>query len=88
MNSCVKANEAAFLSAVNTLHALLISQKGPPLATQSVSVADPGFLVGGRRAIGGGGTDLRRRHFLVKTCVKMKELDSVGGAGGAPWICQ
>ena len=26
-----------------------------------------------------GGTNLRRRHFSAKTCVKMKELGPVGG---------
>ena len=36
--------------------------------------------VGGRRAIGGGGTNLRCGNFLAKTYVKMKEFDPVGGA--------
>ena len=34
-------------------------------------MVDPGFPVGG-------GTDLRRVHFLAKTYVKMKEMDPVG----------
>ena len=37
---------------------------------------DPGFPVGG-------GANFRRRHFSVKTYVKTKELDPVGGGGGA-----
>ena len=44
---------------------------------QEYPVADPGFPIGG-----GGGTDLRCGHFSVKTCVKTKELDPVGGGGG------
>ena len=39
------------------------------------SVADPGFPVGG------GGMDLRRRHFSPKMFAKMKELGPVGGGG-------
>ena len=31
-----------------------------------------------------GGADPRCRHFTVKTCAKMKELDPVGGAPAAP----
>ena len=47
------------------------------------AVADPGFPVGG-------GANLRRVHFSVKTYVKTKEIDPVGGGvrRGAPWICQ
>ena len=42
------------------------------------TVADPGFPVGGgRRPVGGGGADLRRVHFSVKTYAKMKEMDPV-----------
>ena len=45
-------------------------------------MADPGFPVGGapthRR-----GANLLRVHFLAKTYVKMKEIDPVGGGGGA-----
>ena len=40
-------------------------------------VADPGFPVGG-----GGGADLQGIHFSVKTYVKTKEMDPVGGGGG------
>ena len=36
------------------------------------------FPLRGCQAVGGGGTDLRCRHFSVKTDVKMKELDPVG----------
>ena len=39
------------------------------------AVADPGFPVGG------GGANLRCVHFLVKTYVKTKEIDPVGGGG-------
>ena len=52
---------------------------------RNIAVADPGFPVRG------GGADLRRIHFLVKTYAKTKEMDPVGGgecAGGAPWIRQ
>ena len=40
---------------------------------------DPGFPVGGPPTLIGGGTNLRRRHFSVKTYVKMKEFGPVGG---------
>ena len=46
------------------------------------AVVDPGFPVGGHQPVGG--HDLRHTHFLVKTCVKMKELDPVGGVLAAP----
>ena len=39
----------------------------------------------------GGGVDLRRGHFLVKMCVKTKELAPVEGRGGrAPenFVCR
>ena len=54
-----------------------------------LAVADPGFPVGRGVALSRwGGTNLRRRCFLAKTDVKMKELDPVGGGGahtsGAP----
>ena len=53
-------------------------------------MAEPGFPVGGRRAIGG--ANLRHRHFSVKKYAKTKELDPIGGggedAGSAPWIRQ
>ena len=47
-----------------------------------LSVADPGFPVGG--------ANLRRLHFLAKMYVKTKEIDPVGGAraGGTTWIRQ
>ena len=52
-----------------------------------MTVADQGFPVGGRRAIGG--ANLRCRCFLAKTYVKTKELDPVGGGGATPpWIRQ
>ena len=38
-------------------------------------MADPGFPVGG----GGGGTDLRRRHFSAEMYAKTKELGPVVG---------
>ena len=54
------------------------------------TVADPGFPVGGRRPVGG--ANLRCIHFSVKMYAKMKEIDPVGGGGGAPatppWIRQ
>ena len=43
-------------------------------------MADPGFPVGGG-ADPLGGANLRRIHFLVKTYVKIKEIDPVGGGG-------
>ena len=44
------------------------------------------LVSGGSRISRWVGADLRRRHFLVKTYVKTKELDPVEGArtGGAP----
>ena len=36
------------------------------------------FPLGGRRPIGGG-SNLRRVHFLAKTYAKTKEIDPVGG---------
>ena len=52
-------------------------------------MADPGFSVGGGADLLGG-ANLRHVRFSVKTNVKTKELDPVGGAraGGAPWIRQ
>ena len=48
------------------------------------AVADPGFPVGGGGALTRwGGANLRCVHFLVKTYAKMKEIDPVGGGGGA-----
>ena len=44
-----------------------------------LSVADPGFPVGGGRAPIRGGMDLRHRHFLVKMYAKTKELGPMGG---------
>ena len=44
-----------------------------------VAVADPGFPFGG----GGDGANLQHGHFSVETRAKMKELDPVGGGGGA-----
>ena len=51
----------------------------------SLSVADPGFPIGGVHPLGGV-MDLRHGHFLVKMYVKMKELGPIGGAcaGHAP----
>ena len=46
------------------------------------SVADPGFPVGRGRAIGED-ADPQREYFSAKTYVKMKELNPVGGGGGA-----
>ena len=40
-----------------------------------VSVADPGFPLGGMDLFGG--VDLQCRHFLVKMYVKMKELGPI-----------
>ena len=45
-------------------------------------MADPGFPVGGVDPLGG--MDPRRRHFLAKMYVKMKELDPVGGGDVRP----
>ena len=55
----------------------------------SKAVADSGFPVGGRRAVGGG-ADLQRGHFLVKMYAKTKELDSIGGGTlvAPPWVRQ
>ena len=47
-------------------------------------MADPGFSVWGGGGIEPlGGANLRHRHFLAKMHVKMKELDPIGGEGGA-----
>ena len=43
----------------------------------SLSVADPGFPVGGVHPLGG--VDLRHGCFLVKMYAKMKELGPTGG---------
>ena len=44
------------------------------------------YTSGGSRISRWGGANLRHVHFLVKTYVKTKEMDPVGGAcaGGAP----
>ena len=47
----------------------------------NISGADSGFPVGGAPTLIGGGTNLRHRHFSVKTYVKMKEFGPVGGGG-------
>ena len=47
----------------------------------TLSVADPGFPVGGCLAVGGG-ADLRHGHFLAKMYAKTKERKA--RAGGAP----
>ena len=44
-----------------------------------VTGADPGFPIGVAPTLVGGGTNLRHRHFSVKTYVKMKEFGPVGG---------
>ena len=51
-----------------------------------LTVADPGFPVGGGAPSHWGGADLQHGCFLAKTHAKMKELDPVGGVctGGAP----
>ena len=43
-----------------------------------IAVADPGFPIGGVPSCWGG-TDLQHGCFSVKTYVKMKEMDPVGG---------
>ena len=43
-----------------------------------MSVADPGFPVGGGMHPLGGGVNLRHGHFLVKMYAKMKELGPIG----------
>ena len=56
---------------------------------RSLSGVDPGFPIGGVPTLIGGGTNLRHRHFSVKTYVKMKEFGPVGG-GHAPetFVCR
>ena len=44
-------------------------------------MADPGFPVGGRPAIGGDGRRPPTRAIFAKTYAKMKELDPVAGEG-------
>ena len=46
-------------------------------------VGDPGFPVWGAPSRWGG-ANLRCGHFLTKMYAKTKELDPVGGGGGAP----
>ena len=46
---------------------------------ETSTVADPGFPVGGGAEPLGGGADLQRGCFSVKTYAKTKELDPVGG---------
>ena len=55
-----------------------------------LTVADPGFPVGGGRRPVGGGAELRHVCFSAITYAKSQELDPVMGAraGGAPWIRQ
>ena len=54
-----------------------------------MTVADPGFPIGGAPTRWGG-ANLQRIHFSAKTYAKMKEIDPVGGACAAapPWIRQ
>ena len=77
---------------------LFPSAIGPtPINKLPLSVADPGFPVGGgggggRRPVGGD-ANLQGVHLLVKTYAKTKEIDPVGGGGGRrrrppPWIRQ
>ena len=47
--------------------------------TCPTSGVDPGLPIGGVPTLIGGGANLRHRHFLVKTYVKMKEFGPVGG---------
>ena len=46
----------------------------------TISVADPGFPIGGVPTHWGG-TNLRHVHFLAKMYAKAKEMDPVGGGG-------
>ena len=56
----------------------------PSYYTIDVSVADPGFPIGGA-CTHWGGVDLRCGHFSVKKYVKTKELGPIGGhAPGTP----
>ena len=48
------------------------------LKYQSITVADPGFPIGGHGPIRGG-MDLRRGCFLAKMYAKMKEFGPIGG---------
>ena len=52
------------------------------------SVADPGFPVGGRRAVGG--SQPPTQAIFSKNVCENKRIESCGGphAGGAPWIRQ
>ena len=54
----------------NHLHRLFIII----IIKNNITVADPGFPVGG--------IDLRRGHFLLKMYAKTKELGSIGGNAG------
>ena len=47
--------------------------------------ADPGFPIGGTHF---GSVDLRRGCFLVKMCVKMKELDPIGRCAPENFVCR
>ena len=61
-----------------------------PVNLEEYAGADPGFPIGGAPTLVGGGANLRRRCFLVKTYVKMKEFGPVGGGGRAPetFVCR
>ena len=57
------------------------NQRKPNVSFLSVlSVADPGFLVGGCGAFRGG-VEPRPGHFLAKMYAKMKEFGPVGARG-------
>ena len=62
----------------NLRHSLVLSPWDIVSDLRLLSVADPGFPVGGYRAVRGGAS-LRCVCFSVKMYAKIKELDPVGG---------
>ena len=72
--SGMKQKTSRYLKKFNNFSCYFTSKMG----VVPISVADPGFPVGGVHPLGGG-MDLRRGHFSVKMYAKTKELGPIGG---------